>query len=153
MTNRYDSSWRLGRCNSRARTACDRRPVFAWHYSTGLRLDDVRCPYCDGLLDKTSRDAHYVRALTDDEVVAARDAAIARTETRLGEYLEAASAWDDELTLAHEAGDEAAKYRAQFNYDRYMNSAAEASKTLKRLRAADLKAKGVRMTPTSHPRS
>lgn len=136
----YDSSYRLGRCNNRNRTACARRPVFAWHYSTGLRLDDVRCPYCGGLLDRTSRDAHYVRALTDEEVVAARDAAIARNEVRLGEWLDAAAAWDAEGTLAHETGDLTAEYAAQLNYDRYTDGAAEISKTLKRLRAAAAKA-------------
>lgn len=61
----FDDTYRVGRCN-----VCHGKPAFAWKADTGLRLDDgMRCPKCRHSLDRTSREARYMREFNLDELL------------------------------------------------------------------------------------
>jgi hypothetical protein len=122
--------YRVGRCNN-----CRNRRVYVWHKDTGLRLDDVRCPVCDYTLDRTSREAHGYRMLSDEEIVAQREAAIKRTLERQAEIAGVAECWIQEIDLDPE--NEAHVYKCNLHADNYLRMAKEYDKTLKRLQDAE----------------
>jgi len=123
---RPDNSYRLGRCNS-----CPNRMVYVWPANSGLRLDDVRCPRCKGLLDRTSRDAHLMRHLSDEEVSYMRQDAVDRMHATILEYRDAAQAWEDEMTLYDpDSGD---YFRCELNANRYNEGVGTFKKALARL--------------------
>jgi len=128
MTNTVTKDHRLGRCNY-----CAQRMTYVWHKSTGLRLDDVRCPRCKGLLDRTSREVHLYRFLSDAEVSFMRQDALDRARKLANEWRDTAWAWEDEMTL-HDP-DSADYFRCELNADRYNKGAGEYEKAAKRLAA------------------
>jgi len=126
----YGREYRLGRCPN-----CSIRPAFAWLASTGLRLEDVRCPRCDYPLQLTSRMVYNVRSLTDDEVVDALRSAEARAFELHKDHCEMVEAWERDLTAVRTTnGDSMEEYKARLNRDRYAEAAEHQRKRLARLR-------------------
>lgn len=125
----FRNNFRVGRCNH-----CARRPSYYWPATSGLRLDDVRCPRCRHLLDRTSREAHNMRGLTYDEITAARDTAIAAVEAQVAEYEEAHAAWVAEADITERGSDQ--WFVVDLNLDRYGKLVKSARGRLARLQRA-----------------
>jgi len=90
LHDRFDSTYRLGRCRQ-----SHGRPAFAWKASLGLRLDDgMRCPKCHHLLERTSRDVHNLRELTEDETLYEFETALKSLREKLARSNERTAEWE-----------------------------------------------------------